>query len=679
MPSFARKFKNSIALLSLLSLVLLAAFALPAAADGSGVFASIRIFDGVDPADMAEIARLSEEGFLPMLQESDGFLAYYAILTEANEVVALNFFLTPEEAAASNAQALDFVAEHMAPLLPNPPRIVEGAVDIGAINFMERDMSELYASVRVYDGFDMANQEPLVETTRAGFLPMMAETEGFAAYYLMTDGADTLAAISIFDSEAEALASNDAAREFVGENLAEYLPESPAISSGRAAIAELNVERWAAEALDLPAHASIRHYEGVDPQNMDEIVRRTEENFLPRLRESAGFIAYYLLPGEDTLTAVNLFTTGVAASLSNTAAAHFVAERLAPLLPNAPQIFEGMIDIDFVEALEDMSGLHASVRLYDGFAQDDIADFVAIVEDGFLPIMRETDGFFGYYLMHNDDAMVAAISIFDSEASALASNDQAADFVAENLTAYLPNNPTISSGQLGIAAVAEIRDGANLIDDPVFISIRVYDGVDPGDQDEIVARVDEGFLPILRGSDGFIAYYLLPAGDMLAAINIFETAEQSAASNDKAADFVAENLAPLLPNPPDIVEGLIDVSYQADTAGDRGALYAALRVFENYDMTNLADANVLVEKILLPAQQELGGMFSYHSMSDGVDRVAGLSVFDTEANALAANEVAAAFVAEHLADALPEDPLRLSGELGVVALAAVEMGANLAG
>jgi len=102
--------------------------------------------------------------------------------------------------------------------------------------------------------------------------------------------------------------------------------------------------------------------------------------------------------------------------------------------------------------------------------------------------------------------------------------------------------------------------------DSVFVSIRLYDGIAPADQTEITRFSAEEFLPIIRADDGFIAYFVLPMEDRLAAINLFTSEELAAASNEKARDFVAENMAPLLPNPPQIVSGLVEVLYMAALA-----------------------------------------------------------------------------------------------------------------
>ena len=54
-----------------------------------------------------------------------------------------------------------------------------------------------------------------------------------------------------------------------------------------------------------------------------------------------------------------------------------------------------------------------------------------------------------------------------------------------------------------------------------------------------------------------------------------------------------------------------------------------------------------------------------------------MSVYDTEENALAANTLAADFVAEYMSQWIPDDPTRINGRLGVTAIAQIQMGENL--
>ena len=241
----------------------------------------------------------------------------------------------------------------------------------------------------------------------------------------------------------------------------------------------------------------------------------------------------------------------------------------------------------------------------------------------------------------------------------------------------------------------------DVMEDSAFVSVRVYPGVDPADHNELVRLGGGGFLPIMRESEGFIAYYLLLADDVLVAISMFSSEEGALASTEAAAEFVVEFVAPLLPNPPLIVEGSIDLMYVSlldemmvnDDMDDESSevdaddemvtddgitsLYAALRIYHDYDLSHLEEANEIVETILLPAQQEAGGLFSYYSINDSNDIVVGLSIYDTEESALAANDIAAAVVAEHMAGWIPDDVVRISGRLGVAALAGLFDGANL--
>ena len=246
-------------------------------------------------------------------------------------------------------------------------------------------------------------------------------------------------------------------------------------------------------------------------------------------------------------------------------------------------------------------------------------------------------------------------------------------------------------------------------EDNIYISIRRYPGVSPEDLAEAVRVVDEGFLPMMRESEGFIGYFVLTAEDVFVSINIFERREQALATNEAAREFVAEFMAPLLTNPPRIVEGSIDAMIFAllnemsddldakleDEGSDEGdddemtvddemmvddgvsSLFAALRIYDNYDLSRLDEANELIETLFIPIHQEAEGFFGYLSMNNGDDVVAGLSIYDNEENALAANEKASGFLAEYMVEWLPEDPILTNGRLGVAALAEVHGGANL--
>ena len=88
----------------------------------------------------------------------------------------------------------------------------------------------------------------------------------------------------------------------------------------------------------------------------------------------------------------------------------------------------------------------------------------------------------------------------------------------------------------------------------MYATVRRYDGVT--DPREAGRRVNEGFVPIISKVSGFVAYDWVDAGNgVMVSTSVFESRDGAEESNRRAADWVKENLAPLLPNPPQITAG----------------------------------------------------------------------------------------------------------------------------
>ena len=89
----------------------------------------------------------------------------------------------------------------------------------------------------------------------------------------------------------------------------------------------------------------------------------------------------------------------------------------------------------------------------------------------------------------------------------------------------------------------------------MFISVRRYK-VNPADVPEITKRAQEGFVSIMKGSPGFVAYYGVDhGGGDVATVSIFESQAQAEESNRRAAGWVKENLAEFIDSPPEIITG----------------------------------------------------------------------------------------------------------------------------
>ncbi len=83
------------------------------------------------------------------------------------------------------------------------------------------------------------------------------------------------------------------------------------------------------------------------------------------------------------------------------------------------------------------------------------------------------------------------------------------------------------------------------------------------DPSEVARLVNEGFLPIISEMPGFVAYYLVGAGDgVIVSTSVFEHKDAEEESTFRAGEFVQEHLAAFYPNPPQVTAGEV-VAYKA--------------------------------------------------------------------------------------------------------------------
>lgn len=106
------------------------------------------------------------------------------------------------------------------------------------------------------------------------------------------------------------------------------------------------------------------------------------------------------------------------------------------------------------EAEQRGSSVFASIRKYK-VKRGTVEDLAQRVRAGFVPLMREMQGFEGYYLLDGGPDVLITVSIFDSAEAALASNVTAADWVRDNVLEFTRGMPEV---MVGNALVAEVKE-----------------------------------------------------------------------------------------------------------------------------------------------------------------------------------------------------------------------------
>jgi hypothetical protein len=92
-------------------------------------------------------------------------------------------------------------------------------------------------------------------------------------------------------------------------------------------------------------YATVRRYEGIDKDRVDEVTKKVGESLAPRMSKLPGFDGYFLIEaGEGVMTSIGLFDTSEQAHESTRVAATWIRdEKLENLLPNTPKITAGEV------------------------------------------------------------------------------------------------------------------------------------------------------------------------------------------------------------------------------------------------------------------------------------------------------------------------------------------------
>jgi hypothetical protein len=98
----------------------------------------------------------------------------------------------------------------------------------------------------------------------------------------------------------------------------------------------------------------------------------------------------------------------------------------------------------------------------------------------------------------------------------------------------------------------------------MYATIKRFEGVSQETIEEVIKRVEEGFVPIVSACAGFISFNFIDSGDgVVTTIRVFETKAANEESNKASASWVKEGLAELDRNPTKITTGEVRISKSA--------------------------------------------------------------------------------------------------------------------
>ena len=92
----------------------------------------------------------------------------------------------------------------------------------------------MYATVRRYDG--VTDVREATRRVNEGFIQIVSDIPGFAAYYWIDGGGGVMISVSVFQDRASAEESNAKASDYVREKMASVLPNPPQITAGEVVV-----------------------------------------------------------------------------------------------------------------------------------------------------------------------------------------------------------------------------------------------------------------------------------------------------------------------------------------------------------------------------------------------------------------------------------------------------------
>ena len=90
------------------------------------MYATVRRYEGV--TNPSEAARWKNEGFVSLISQIRGFVAYYWVDAGSGVMISTGVFQDQASAEESNRRAADYVRQNLVSVLPNPPQVTAGEV-----------------------------------------------------------------------------------------------------------------------------------------------------------------------------------------------------------------------------------------------------------------------------------------------------------------------------------------------------------------------------------------------------------------------------------------------------------------------------------------------------------------------------------------------------------------------
>ena len=195
----------------------------------------------------------------------------------------------------------------------------------------------MYCVVRQYKLKASQEIDPLVETVRSGFLPMVSGQPGFIGYSVAHSEQGDLVTTGFFQDKAAAENSTRLAADWVRDNLAGAVEGPPKVIQGEVRIQE----RRPGDA----GYGALRRVK-LQPGKLNEALDLMRDKLVPLLTQISGFVSLAIIEaGPDEAVSLAAWRDRAAAQEATQQAMGFMLSNAAHLIAGPPEMIDAEIKL----------------------------------------------------------------------------------------------------------------------------------------------------------------------------------------------------------------------------------------------------------------------------------------------------------------------------------------------
>ncbi|MGG5824027.1 hypothetical protein [Falsiroseomonas sp. HW251] len=194
--------------------------------------------------------------------------------------------------------------------------------------------------------------------------------------------------------------------------------------------------------------------------------------------------------------------------------------------------------------------MHVTVHRYVGLGSL-IDRLVPLVRAKLVPSLRAAPGFLGHCTYVSEDGHLIILTVSRDRSSAVQADKQVQRRMSAALGDMARPRIDITAGEALLHEVASVQRGD---EPPMFIIVRVYDGIGP--REEVLPRVREHVFLTITGAAGFRGYYAYideKHETRGVAVSLFDNREHALEANERTVSVMRDQH--IAPGPPVILAG----------------------------------------------------------------------------------------------------------------------------